>query len=71
MTNTFETRDLEPTPIDEECLVNAKVEMLELSLTQSLKSKKKKLTLKVMRPRVDQSVQLMWDSPSYPLTLTP
>jgi hypothetical protein len=33
MANTYEIRDLEATPIDEEHLINIKAKTLELSLT--------------------------------------
>jgi hypothetical protein len=52
MADTFEMCDLEATSIDEKCLVNAKVEMLKLSLTQLSKCEEE-LALKVVRPKMD------------------
>jgi hypothetical protein len=65
MANIFEMCDLEVTLINEEHSVNVEVEMLELSLTQ-LSKHEEKLALKIMRPRVDQSVRLVWDHPPLP-----
>jgi hypothetical protein len=62
MVSTFEMCDPETTSIDEEHLVDVEAEMLELTLTQSLKHKEES-ALKVMCPKVDRSV---WDHPSPP-----
>jgi hypothetical protein len=65
MVSTFEMCELETTLIDEECLVDVKVEMLELNLTQSSKHKEES-TLKVVCPKMDRSV---WDHPPPPLNV--
>lgn len=55
MVDTSEMCDLEATLIDEKSLVDAKVEMLKLSLTQSSKCKEES-ALKVVHPKMDRSM---------------
>jgi hypothetical protein len=70
MASTYKMLDLEATPIDEERLINVEIEMLKLSLTQLLRHEEEP-ALRVVRPKVDQLVKLVWDRPPLPLMLSP
>ncbi len=55
-------RDPKATLIDQERQVNLEAETLELILTQLLK-REEEPALRVVCPKVDQSMQLVWDCP--------